>query len=83
MEAIIAACITGVITLAGVILANNKQSAVMEQQILGVKDDVEKLSIRVEKHNGVVERVFKLEQQPNACDERFKTLFNEIERLDK
>ena len=40
MEAIIAACITGVVTLIGVIVANNKQSAVMAERIESVKKDV-------------------------------------------
>lgn len=82
MEAIIAACITGVVTLLGVIVANNKQSAVMAEQIKGVKKDVVDLSAHVEKHNGVIERVFKLERQPNQCEEKFKTLFNSIDRLE-
>ena len=82
MEVIIAACITGGITLFGVIIANNKQSAVMEEQIRGVRKDVETLANRVEKHNGVIERVFKLEEQPSQCEEKFKTLFNDISRLD-
>ena len=83
METIIAAAITGCITLIGVIVANNKQSAVMEEQIKSVKQDVTELSARVEKHNGVIERVFVLEQQPKSCEEKFKTLFNDLERLEK
>ena len=82
MEAIIAACITGVVTLIGVIVANNKQSAVMAERIESVKKDVVDLSAHVEKHNGVIELVFKLEQQPKQSDEKFKTLFNSIDRLE-
>lgn len=82
MEAIIAACITGAVTLIGVVVANGKQSAVMAERIESVKKDVSDLSAHVEKHNGVIERVFKLEQQPRQCDEKFKTLFNGIERLE-
>lgn len=82
MEVIIAACITGGITLFGVIIANNKQSVVLEERIKGVRKDVETLSNHVEKHNGVIERVFKLEEQPNQCEEKFKTLFNDIKRLE-
>lgn len=82
MEAIIAACITDVVTLIGVIVANNRQSAVMAERIESLKKDVVDLSAHVEKHNGVIERVFKLEQQPKQCDEKFKTLFNSIDRLE-
>lgn len=82
IEAIIAACITGVVTLIGVVVANNKQSAVMAERIESVKKDVVDLSAHVEKHNGVIERVFKLEQQPKQCEEKFKMLSSIIERLE-
>ena len=55
MESIIVACITGVVTLVGVILSNSKSRAVME-----VKLDA--LTEKVEKHNQVLERTYALEQ---------------------
>lgn len=55
MESIIVACITGVVTLIGVILSNSKSRAVME-----VKLDA--LTKKVEKHNQVLERTYVLEQ---------------------
>ncbi len=55
MESIIVACITGVVTLIGVILSNSKSRAVME-----VKLDA--LTAKVEKHNQVLERTYALEQ---------------------
>ncbi|MRX82266.1 hypothetical protein [Eggerthella guodeyinii] len=76
MEAIIVALITGGVTVLGVVIANGKQSAVMGEKI-------EALSERVEKHNNVIERVYKLEEQPRACAEKFKTLFSDIERLER
>ncbi len=76
MESIAVAIITGSVTLLGVVLANNRQSAVMAEKI-------DTLSKRVEKHNSVVERVYKLEAQPRECEEKFKTLFNGIERLEQ
>ena len=51
MESIIVACITGVVTLIGVILSNSKSRAVME-----VKLDA--LTEKVEKHNQVLERTY-------------------------
>jgi Tfp pilus assembly protein PilE len=54
MESIIVACITGVVTLIGVILSNSKSRAVME-----VKLDA--LTAKVEKHNQVLERTYRLE----------------------
>ncbi|MBR3316008.1 MAG: hypothetical protein IKG18_17950 [Atopobiaceae bacterium] len=55
MESVIVACITGVVTLVGVILSNSKSRAVME-----VKLDA--LTAKVEKHNQVLERTYQLEQ---------------------
>ncbi len=54
MESIIVACITGFVTLIGVILSNSKSRAVME-----VKLDA--LTEKVEKHNQVLERTYRLE----------------------
>ena len=55
MESIIVACITGVVTLVGVILSNSKSRAVMEVKL----DD---LTEKVEKHNQVLERTDLLDQ---------------------
>lgn len=49
MESIIAAAITGILTLVGVIVANSRSQAVLEVKI-------DELSKRVDKHNEVLER---------------------------
>ena len=55
MESIIAAAITGVLTLVGVIVANSRSQAVLEVKI-------DELSRRVDKHNEVLERTYALER---------------------
>lgn len=55
MESIIVACITGVVTLIGVILPNSKSRAVMKAKL-------DALTEKAEKHNQVLERTYKLEQ---------------------
>ena len=55
MESIIVACITGVVTLIGVILSNSKSRAVMEVNLDAHTE-------KVEKHNQVLERTYALEQ---------------------
>lgn len=55
MESIIAATITGVLTLLGVLASNSRSRAVMETKI-------DELTRRVEMHNRMVERTFRLEQ---------------------
>ena len=69
MESIIVACITGVVTLIGVILSNSKSRAVME-----VKLDA--LTEKVEKHNQVPERTYRLEQDMAVAR-------NDIEQLQR
>lgn len=55
MESIIAAAITGILTLVGVIVANSRSQAVLEVKI-------DELSKRVDKHNEVLERTYALER---------------------
>lgn len=55
MESIIAALITGVLTLVGVTVSNSHSRAVMEARI-------DALAERVEKHNCLIERTYLLER---------------------
>lgn len=55
MESIAVALIGGFVTLVGVLASNSRSRAVMELKI-------DKLSRRVEKHNCLVDRTYKLEQ---------------------
>ena len=74
MESIIVAIITGVVTLAGVILSNSKSRAVMEFKI----DD---LAEKVEKHNHLVERTYHLEQGLAVAQNDIETLYKRTEAL--
>lgn len=55
MESVVAALVTGVLTLIGVIVSNSRSRAVMELKI-------DNLAKQVERHNRVVERTYALEQ---------------------
>ena len=55
LESIVVALIGGAVTLAGVIASNSRSRAVLEQK-------VDELSRRVEKHNCLVERTYRLER---------------------
>ena len=55
MESVIAALVTGVLTLIGVLVSNSHSRAIME-----VKTD--NLTRQVEKHNFLIERTYALEQ---------------------
>lgn len=71
MESIIVACITGVVTLIGVILSNSKSRAVME-----VKFDA--LTKKVEKHNQVLERTYVLEQDMTVAKHDIESLKGKV-----
>lgn len=71
MESIIVACITGVVTLIGVILSNSKSRAVME-----VKLDA--LTEKVEKHNQVLERTYVLEQDMTVAKHDIESLKGKV-----
>lgn len=55
MEPIVVALIGGAVTLAGMVLSNSRSRAVLEVKI-------DERSRRVEKHNCLVERMYRLEQ---------------------
>ena len=67
MEAIIAALLSGAVTLIGVLIANSKSNAVMEYKI-------EELTREVRKHNGFAERIPVLEQQMKVANHRIDDL---------
>jgi outer membrane murein-binding lipoprotein Lpp len=71
MESVIVACITGVVTLVGVLLSNSKSRAVMECKI-------DELSARVEKHNSVIERQYQVEQDVAVLKNDIVTLYHKV-----
>lgn len=80
METIIAAAITGVVTL-GVCLVNNHYQAEATRNLIEYK--LEELTKRVDKHNNVIERVYKLEQERAVIDEQIRVANHKIEDLEK
>ena len=67
LESIIAALITGGITLVGVLLANQKTQAVMETRI-------DELTREVREHNNFARRVPVLEEQMKVANHRIADL---------
>ena len=47
-----------------------KQILLITQQINSIKDDVKRLEAKQDKHNAVIERTFKLEQQVKDIEKR-------------
>ena len=71
MESIIVACLTGGVTLVGVILPTSQSRAVME-----VKLDA--LTAKVEKHNQVLERTYRLEQDMAVAKHDIESLKGKV-----
>lgn len=67
MESVIAALVTGVLTLAGVIVSNSRSRAVMEAKI-------DALTKQVEKHNCLIERTFNLERDTAVAQNDIESL---------
>ena len=47
-----------------------QQIAIIGQQINGIKEDVKRLEAKQDKHNAVIERTWKLEQQVADLEKR-------------
>ena len=67
METIVAAIITGIVTLAGVLIANSKAQAVTDVKI-------EELTREVRKHNSFAEKIPVIEEQIKVANHRIDDL---------
>ena len=67
---IIVAIIAFIGTLVGSYFANSKTTAVMQEQIKSLKEDINTLSTRVDKHNNLVERMSAVEQSTKSVHHR-------------
>lgn len=76
MESVIVALITGAFAFAGTLIASisNNNKTVFR---------IEQLEKKVEKHNNVIERVYKLEQNEALVEEKIRVANHRIEDLEK
>ena len=75
-EGIIIAVLSLVGTLIGAYLANRKSSALIAYRL-------DKLEEKVDKHNSVIERTFRLEEQTAVIEEKIKVANHRLEDLEK
>lgn len=71
---IIIAILAFVGTLAGSYFSNNKNTAVMQEQVKDLKEDITVLSNRVDKHNNLVERMAVVEQSCKSAHHRLDNI---------
>lgn len=69
MESIIAALITGLLSLAGVYLANRKSTALIAYRL-------EQLEHKQDIHNGMIERMYKVEGRVTEIEHDIRDLKN-------
>lgn len=76
MNEVIAAVITGIITLTGVLIANSKSQAVTDTKL-------DELTREVREHNTLISKVPLLEEQLKVADHRIEDLEREVRYLRK
>ena len=86
-EAIITAVITGGVTLGVCLINNHYQNKTTQQKhnetIALIDYKLGELTKRVDKHNNIIERTYKLEESSLLCDERIKVINHRLEDLEK
>ena len=87
MEAVITAAITGMVTLVVCMINNIFQSRQVEKKhnetITLIEYKLNELTKRVDKHNNVVERTYRLEELTALQEEKLKVVNHRIEDLEK
>lgn len=76
MNEVIAAVITGIITLTGVLVANGKSQAVTDTKL-------DELTREVREHNTLISRVPVLEEQLKVANYRIEDLEREVQYIRK
>ena len=80
MGTVIAAAISGIVTLV-VCMVNNHYQASSTRNLIEYKLD--ELTKRVDLHNGVIERVYSLEKSRDVFEEKLRVANHRIDDLEK
>ena len=75
-ETILVALITGGLALLGTFLSNRKSAALIAYRI-------EQLEDKVNRHNQIIERTYKLEERAELHEERMKVANHRIDDLER
>lgn len=79
METIISACISAGVTLLVCLITNHAQA--QKTQAL-IEYRLDELTKEVQKHNGVIERVYNLETEAKRHDDEFRRVNHRLETLE-
>ena len=84
--AIIAALITGAVTILALVITNSYQNRrivqLMEIKLALINQSIETLSDRVNKHNNLIDRTYKLEEQAALLEKDMKVANHRITDLE-
>lgn len=90
---LISACVTLVVCILNNLFTQKKMDADQDARMLGIKQEIailnvkfDELTKKVEKHNGVVERTYKLEKDVEVIKEKQSVAnhrINDIEKSEK
>ena len=84
---IVGALITGAFTVLAVVITNTYQNRRVAEdmavKLALIKQEIETLSDRVDKHNSVIERTYKLEQRTAVLEEKAKVANHRITDLEE
>ena len=87
MYTMIPAILSAAVTLAVCLINNHYQRIEAERKhgetLALIEYKIQELSDRVDKHNNLIERTYKLEQQQSLTDERMKVANHRIDDLEK
>lgn len=87
LATIIAAAISAISAIVVCIITQNRNQMKLEAQLdkglALINQSVDNLSKRVDKHNNVIERTYKLEELTHVQDEQIKVANHRIEDLEK
>ena len=87
METIIGALISAAAAIIVCMINQNKQAVKMEANldkwVALTNQEIKNLSERVEKHNNVIERTYKLEERTEVQEEKIKVANNRIADLER
>ena len=75
MESVLAAAVTGVLTLLGVLISNSRSKAVIELKL-------DELASKVEKHNQVLDRLYSVETKVAVLENDVTTLYKRCGKED-
>lgn len=85
MESIIAAVVSGVFAVIVCLIAQRAQMAqtiaVIETKLTNLENMIDRLETKQDKHNGVIDRVYHLEQNDAVQSERISALSDAVEDL--